>query len=58
MVELDGVESLEQLDHGGDIKNKFFFSVLVVSEIKSTVQALCSSLRSVFYKQVFKLIPL
>ena len=50
MDELDGVESLND---GGDIKNKILFSVLVVSEIKSTVQVLCSSLRSVFYKQVF-----
>ena len=38
MDELDDVESLDQMDDGGDIKNKILFSVLVVSAMKSTAQ--------------------
>lgn len=40
MDELDDVESLDQMDDGGDIKNKILFSVLVVSAMKSTAQGL------------------
>jgi len=41
MEELDEVQFLNKMDDSADIKNKIFFSVLVVSAIKITVQHIC-----------------